>query len=61
MLRQLLKVKANVCNPANVIVECALALTLKVDLLIKCLENVLKTWYRQNRFVYNRWLTPFFS
>jgi hypothetical protein len=54
-------VKADTRNPANVIVECALALTLKVDLLMKCFENVIKTWYRQNRFVYNGGLTPFFS
>ena len=46
MLRQLLKVKANVCNPADVIVQRALALTLHGDLLMKGLVHILKTWDR---------------
>ena len=61
MLRQLLKVKADTRNPADVIVECTLALTLKVDLLMKGLVNVLKARNRQKGFVNNRRLTPFFS
>lgn len=52
--------KADTRNPADVIGERALALTLQGYLLMKGLVNVLKTWYAQNRFVYNRWLTPFF-
>ena len=53
--------KANTRNPANVIVECTLALALQGDLLMKSLVNMLKTWYAQNRFVQDRGLTPFFS
>ncbi len=53
--------KANTRNPANVIVERALALTLQVYLLMKGLVNMLKTWYAQKRFVQDRGLTPFFS
>jgi len=61
MLRQLLKVKADTCNPADVIVERALALTLQGHLLMKGLVNVLKTGDRLNGFLYNGGLTPFFS
>ncbi len=60
MFRQLLKVKADTRNPANVIVKRALALALQDDLLMKGLVNVLKTWYGQNRFVQDRRLTPIF-
>ena len=53
--------KADTCNPADVIVERTLALVLQGDLLMKGLVNMLKTWYAQNRFVQDRGLTPFFS
>ncbi len=53
--------KANICNPANVIVERALALTLQGYLLMKGLVNVLKAGDRLNGFLYNSGLTPFFS
>ena len=53
--------KANVRNPADVIVERALALTLQVDLLMKCLVYSLKAGDRLNGFIYNGRLTPFFS
>ena len=53
--------KANVCNPTDVIVERALALTLQVYLLMKCLVYFLKAGDRQNGFIYNGRLTPFFS
>ncbi len=61
MLRQLLKVKADTCNPADVIVKRALALTLQVNLLMKGLVNVLKAGDRQMGFLYNGGLTLFFS
>ena len=53
--------KADTRNPANVIVECTLALALQGDLLMKGLVNMFKTWYTQNRFVQDRGLTLFFS
>lgn len=53
--------KADTCNPAEVIVERALTLTLQGDLLMKGLVNVFKTRDCQNRFVQDRGLTPFFS
>ena len=53
--------ETNVCNSADVIVERALALTLQVDLLMKGLVNSLKPGDRQNGFIYNGGLTPFFS
>ena len=53
--------KANVRNPADVIVERTLALTLQVDLLMKCLVYSLKAGDRLNGFIYNGRLTPFFS
>jgi hypothetical protein len=61
MLRQTLKVQADICNPTNVIIKRALALTLNSDLLMKGLANVLKARNRQNGFVNQGWLTPFFS
>jgi hypothetical protein len=54
-------VKADTCNPADVIVERALALTLQGDLLIKGLVYFLEAGDRQKGFVNNRRLTPFFS
>ena len=53
--------KADTRNPANVIVERALALTLQGYLLMKGLVNVLKAGDRLNGFLYNGGLTPFFS
>ena len=53
--------KADTRNPANVIVERALALTLQGDLLMKGLVNVLKAGDRLNGFINNGGLTPFFS
>ena len=53
--------KADTRNPSDVIVQGALALTLQVDLLMKCLVYVVKAGYRQNGFFYNGGLTPFFS
>ena len=61
MFWQLLKVKADTCNPADVIVERALALTLQGYLLMKRLVNVIKTGDSLIGFLYNGGLTPFFS
>ena len=52
--------KADTRNPADVIVERALALTPHSDLLMKGLVNVLKAGDRQKGFVNNRRLIPFF-
>ena len=61
MLRQTVKVKADIRNPANVIIKRALALTLHGDLLMKGLVDILKTLDRQYGLFYNGWLTTFFS
>ncbi len=53
--------KADTCNPADVIVKRALALTLQVDLLMKGLVNSLKAGDRLIGFFYNGGLTSFFS
>ena len=53
--------KADTCNPADVIVERTLALTLQGDLLMKGLGYFVKTRDRKKGFVNNRRLTPFFS
>ena len=53
--------KADIRNPANVIIECALTLALHVDLLIKGLVNTIKALDRQYGLFNNGWLTPFFS
>jgi len=58
---QLLKVKADTCNPANIIIERAQALTLQGYLLMKDLVNSIKAGDRLIGFLYNGGLTPFFS
>jgi hypothetical protein len=53
--------KADTCNPADVIVERTLALTLQGYLLMKGLVNSLKAGDSLIGFLYNGGLTPFFS
>ena len=53
--------KADTRNPADVIVERALALTLQGDMLMKGLEYFVKAGDRLKGFVNNRRLNPFFS
>ncbi len=53
--------RARGLDPANVIIERALTLSLQYDLLMKGFANTIKALDRQYGLFNNGWLTPFFS
>jgi hypothetical protein len=55
MFGKLAKMQADQCNPANVIVKGALALSSQDDLLLKGFIDFLKAINTKNGFFNNRW------
>jgi hypothetical protein len=61
LFREAVEVQADKSDPADVIIESTLALTLQDNLLLKCFKNRLKATYRENGFLDDRGFISFFS